>query len=124
MFVSGRALFGGIIRRLHKANLTIDGLNSTRDRGGQMANIKADNRPAVVEYRQVNGVRWLVRTQFRDRERQSATCRTYHTVISGLLITLYVDLDTSSTLKSEWAQKCLDALDQLVSDFRYLGREA
>jgi hypothetical protein len=47
--------FGGIIRRLHKANLTTDGLKSTRDRGGQTADIKADNRPAVVEYRQVNG---------------------------------------------------------------------
>ena len=122
IFISGRALFGGIIRRLHKTNLTTDGLKSKRDRGG--ANTKADNRPAVMEYRQVNGLRWLVRTQFRDRERQSVTSRTYHTVISGLLITLYVDLDTSSTLPSEWTQKCLDALDQLVSDFRYLGREA
>ena len=123
IFSSGRTLFGGIIRRLHNGNLTTDGLKSTRDRGEETENIKADNRPAVVKCRQVNGRRWFVRTQFRDRERRSVTSRTYHTVIGDLLITLYVDFDTSSTLKSEWAQKCLNALDQLVSDFRYLGRE-
>src|SRR6266540_2718083 len=121
IFSRGHAIFGGIIRRLHNANLTIDGLKSTRDRGEETGSIKAHNRPAAVEYRRVNGRRWFVRTQFRDKERRSVTSRTYDTVIGGFLITLYVDFDTSSTLKSEWAQKCLDTLDQLVSDFRYLG---
>ena len=113
-FGSGRALFGGIIRRLHDATLTTDGLEAKRDRA-------EENRPALVEYRQVNDLRWLVTTQFQDRERQSVTNRTYRTVISGLLITLYVDLDMSSPVKPEWAQQCLDSLDRLVSDFRYLG---
>jgi hypothetical protein len=121
IFSNGRALFGGIIRRLHDANLTTDRLKSIRDRGRETEDIKADNRPAAVQYRQVNGRRWFVRTEFRDKERRSVTSRTYHTITSGLLITLYVDLDTSFTLKLEWEQRCLDALDQLVSGFRYLG---
>lgn len=122
LFSSGRALFGGIIRRLHDADLTTHALMSTRDRGQDTGDIEADNRLTVVECRQVNGRRWFVRTEFRDREKQAVTSRTYHTVITGLLITLYVDFDTSSRLKSEWAHTSLDALDRLVADFRYLGR--
>jgi hypothetical protein len=125
IFSSDRAIFGGIIRRLHDANLTTDGLESKRDSGGDTHDMfKRKGKSAVVDYRQVNGLRWLVTTQFQDRERQSVTSRTYGTVVSGLLITLYVDLDTSTPLKPEWAQKCLDALDRLVSGFRYLGPEA
>jgi hypothetical protein len=121
MFSSGRAVFGGIIRCLHKANATTDGLESKRDSGGDTENIfKRKDKSAVVEYRQVNGLRWVVTTQFRDTQRQSVTNRIYHTVIGGLLITLYVDLDTSTPLKADWAQSCLDALDRLVLDFRYL----
>jgi len=121
LFDNGRALFGGIIRRLHDADLTTHGLKSIRDRGQETGNIKADSRPALVEYRQVNGRGWFVRTEFLDREKKAVTSCTYHTVISGLLITLYVDFDTSFTLNSEWAHTSLDALDRLVTDFRYLG---
>src|SRR3954453_470396 len=122
LFGKGRALFGGIIRRLHDADVTTHGLKSIRDRGQDTGNIKADTTPALVEYRKVNGRRWLVRTEFRDREKKAVTSRTYHTDIGGLLITLYVDFDTSFTLNSEWAPTSLDALGRLVTDFRYSRR--
>jgi hypothetical protein len=116
IFSSGRALFGGIIRRLRHANLTTDGAGSTTD-----SMIKSENKSLVLAYRQVNGLRWCVTTRFQvqERARQSVTNRTYHTVISGLLITLYVDFDTSIPVESQWAQRCLDALDRLVCGFRY-----
>ena len=91
---------------LHDANLTTDGLESKRDSGGDTENMfKRKGKSAVVQYRQVNGLRWLVTTQFQDRERQSVTNRTYRTVISGLLITLYVDKDTSTPLKPDVGAK-------------------
>jgi hypothetical protein len=122
IFSSGRALFGGIIRRLRHANLTTDGAGSTKDSARDTENmVKRENKSLGVAYRQVNGLRWCVTTRFQvqERARKSVTNRTYHTVISGLLITLYVDFDTSIPVESQWAQRCLDALDRLVCGFRY-----
>ena len=74
-----------------------------------------------MEYREVNGHRWLVITRFVDRDKQIISNRTYWTVIHGLLITFSVDSDTSIPVGLEAMRTYLDALDRLVSDFRYFG---
>jgi hypothetical protein len=114
-------LFGGFIRRVHDATLTTDRLASKAHRGRDIQNILAPaTGPVVVEYRQVNGLRWLVTTRFADSEKQVVSNRTYWTVIHGLLINFSADLSPSSLLDSESTRRDLDSLDQLVSDFRYL----
>jgi hypothetical protein len=123
IFSTGRAIFGGIIRRPRAGSLTAEAVESKRDSGGETETTRRKNSAATVQHREVNGRRWLVTTRFQDRERQIVMNRTYSTVISGLLITLYVDLDASSRSKPEWAQQCLYSLDRLVSDFRSLGTQ-
>jgi hypothetical protein len=118
---TGRVLFGGSIRRVHDASLTTDRLASKAHRGKDTHNILAlETGPVVVEYREVNGLRWLVTTRFADSEKQVVSNRTYWTVIHGLLINFSADLSPSFLLDSESTRRDLDSLDQLVSDFRYL----
>jgi hypothetical protein len=119
---SRRALFSGIIRRVHDAGLTTDRLASKAHRGKDTENIlEAESGLIVVKYREVNGQRWLVTTRFADNEKHIVSNRTYWTVIHGLLITFSADLNPSLPLDSESTGRYLDSLDGLVSDFRHLG---
>jgi hypothetical protein len=116
-----RVLFGGFIRRLHDASLTTDRLASKAHRGRDTQDILGPaTGHVVVEYREVNGLRWLVTTRFADSEKQVVNNRTYWTVIHGLLINFSADLSPSFALDSESTRCDLDSLDQLVSDFRCL----
>ena len=119
---SRRVLFSGFIRRVHDASLTTDRLASRSHRSKDTYDIlESGSGSVVVEYREVNGHRWLVTTRFVDRDKQIISNCTYWTVIHGLLITFSVDWDTSIHVELEAVRPYLDALDRLVSDFRYFG---
>jgi hypothetical protein len=122
LFSTRRVLFGGFIRRVHDARLTTDRLTSKAYRGRDTQNMLAPKSgPMVLEYRQVNGRRWLVTTRFVDSEKHMVSNRTYWTVIHGLLITFSCDLNPSFPLDLESTRRYLDSLDGLVADFQYLG---
>ncbi len=122
LFSTTRILFGGFIRRVHDASLTTDRLTSKAYRGRDTQDMLAPKSGRMVlEYRQVNGRRWLVTTRFVDSEKHVVSNRTYWTVIHGLLITFSADLNPSLPLDLESTRRYLDSLDGLVADFQYLG---
>ena len=117
-----RVFFSGFIRRVHDASLTTDRLASRSHRSKDTYDIlESGSGSVLVEHREVNGHRWLVTNRFVDRDKQIISNRTYWTVIHGLLITFSVDSDTSIPVGLEAMRTYLDALDRLVSDFRYFG---
>jgi hypothetical protein len=117
-----RVFFSGFIRRVHDASLTTDRLASRAHRAKDTyAILDSGSGPVVVEYREVNGHRWLVTTRFVDRDKHIISNRTYWTIIHSLLVTFSVDSDTSIPVGLEATRPYLDALDRLVSDFRYFA---
>lgn len=119
----GHTTFSACVVRSINPKLTVDQLPSEA-RAGREAKYMfyPREKPTQLEYRNVDGRRWLVTTHFDDPGKRIVTNRTFWAVEDGFQATLAVNFDESAPLTATWRAKRLRVLDELVSGFRMRRR--
>lgn len=114
-----RTRFGGSIRRLEK-NLSVDQLQSEAHPSGVAAQMFVPKtKPSAVEFREINGLRWLVVSKFDDKAKKIIHDQVWWTVADKFLVTMWMHVDEKAPLDAKLRNTEVKRLEALLRAFRY-----
>lgn len=119
----GHTAFGASIGRLVNPKLVVDQLPSEAKAGRTPKHLfYPREKPTGLEYRNVNGRRWLVTTKFEPPGKRIVESRVFLAVEDGFLITFNLTFYQGAPLDGSWRRSRLQVLDNFVAGFRMRRR--